>query len=186
MHRYTPYAKTSCASAFVLNYATYLCTQVNDALTTSVVGRTKSVVQGVGGLFAFRVKTARTSTLTLSPHTVKSRLLLDFFFIRASLTTKRLIDRIHDDRVLTATCIPQVSRLLRRANERTPRGTWTTLRDGGGERQRIGAQLSGDMLVRVGALRRRAQEKQREAHRGHRNLERILHDAKRVAAHVVS
>jgi solute carrier family 35 protein len=48
---------TSCASAFILNYATYLCTQVNDALTTSVVGRTKSVVQGVGGLFAFQVKT---------------------------------------------------------------------------------------------------------------------------------
>lgn len=48
----------SCASAFVLNYATYFCTQVNDALTTSVVGRTKSVVQGVGGLFAFQVKTS--------------------------------------------------------------------------------------------------------------------------------
>ena len=30
---------------------------MNDALTTSVVGRTKSVVQGVGGLFAFSVKT---------------------------------------------------------------------------------------------------------------------------------
>ena len=30
---------------------------MNDALTTSVVGRTKSVVQGVGGLFAFRVRT---------------------------------------------------------------------------------------------------------------------------------
>ena len=47
---------TSCASAFVLNYATYLCTRVNDALTTSVVGRTKSVVQGIGGLFAFSVE----------------------------------------------------------------------------------------------------------------------------------
>ena len=47
---------TSCASAFVLNYATYLCTRLNDALTTSVVGRTKSVVQGVGGLFAFSVE----------------------------------------------------------------------------------------------------------------------------------
>lgn len=47
---------TSCASAFVLNYATYVCTRVNDALTTSVVGRTKSVVQGVGGLFAFSVE----------------------------------------------------------------------------------------------------------------------------------
>jgi|TARA_B100001142_G_scaffold308431_1_gene339962 solute carrier family 35 protein len=48
---------TSCGSAFILNYATYVCTQINDALTTSVVGRTKSVVQGVGGLFAFKVKT---------------------------------------------------------------------------------------------------------------------------------
>ena len=33
-----------------MNYATYVCTQINDALTTSVVGRTKSVVQGVGGV----------------------------------------------------------------------------------------------------------------------------------------
>eukprot|EP00271_Cylindrocystis_brebissonii_P000833 TRINITY_DN11017_c0_g1_i1.p2 TRINITY_DN11017_c0_g1~~TRINITY_DN11017_c0_g1_i1.p2 ORF type:complete len:393 (+),score=90.09 TRINITY_DN11017_c0_g1_i1:295-1473(+) len=44
---------TSCASAFVLNLATYLCTLVNDSLTTSIVGRTKSILQGVGGLFAF-------------------------------------------------------------------------------------------------------------------------------------
>eukprot|EP00244_Chara_vulgaris_P014448 TRINITY_DN9047_c0_g1_i1.p1 TRINITY_DN9047_c0_g1~~TRINITY_DN9047_c0_g1_i1.p1 ORF type:complete len:197 (-),score=24.59 TRINITY_DN9047_c0_g1_i1:326-892(-) len=43
----------SCASAFVLNLATYLCTLVNDSLTTSIVGRTKSIIQGVGGLFAF-------------------------------------------------------------------------------------------------------------------------------------
>jgi len=44
---------SSCASAFVLNWATYLCTLENDSLTTSVVGRTKSIVQTVGGLFAF-------------------------------------------------------------------------------------------------------------------------------------
>ncbi|CAI5976037.1 unnamed protein product [Closterium sp. NIES-64] len=43
----------SCASAFVLNLATYLCTLVNDSLTTSIVGRTKSILQGLGGLFAF-------------------------------------------------------------------------------------------------------------------------------------
>eukprot|EP00270_Netrium_digitus_P010221 TRINITY_DN3157_c0_g1_i1.p1 TRINITY_DN3157_c0_g1~~TRINITY_DN3157_c0_g1_i1.p1 ORF type:complete len:356 (+),score=84.11 TRINITY_DN3157_c0_g1_i1:360-1427(+) len=43
----------SCASAFILNLATYLCTLVNDSLTTSIVGRTKSILQGVGGLFAF-------------------------------------------------------------------------------------------------------------------------------------
>ncbi|CAI7792532.1 unnamed protein product [Closterium sp. NIES-53] len=43
----------SCASAFVLNLATYLCTLVNDTLTTSIVGRTKSILQGLGGLFAF-------------------------------------------------------------------------------------------------------------------------------------
>lgn len=47
----------SCSSAFVLNYATYLCTQLNEALTTSVVGRTKSIVQGIAGLFAFHVQT---------------------------------------------------------------------------------------------------------------------------------
>jgi hypothetical protein len=35
----------SCASAFVLNWATYLCTLENDSLTTSVVGRTKSILQ---------------------------------------------------------------------------------------------------------------------------------------------
>lgn len=28
----------SCASAFILNLATYLCTLVNDSLTTSIVG----------------------------------------------------------------------------------------------------------------------------------------------------
>lgn len=32
------YFLTSCASAFVLNLATYLCTLVNDSLTTSIVG----------------------------------------------------------------------------------------------------------------------------------------------------
>lgn len=47
------YFITSCASAFVLNLATYLCTLVNDSLTTSIVGRTKSILQGFGGLFAF-------------------------------------------------------------------------------------------------------------------------------------
>lgn len=47
------YFLASCASAFILNLATYLCTLVNDSLTTSVVGRTKSILQGVGGLFAF-------------------------------------------------------------------------------------------------------------------------------------
>jgi solute carrier family 35 protein len=57
---------TSCASAFVLNYATYLCTRVNDALTTSVVGRTKSVVQGVGGLFAFAVEIGFVNVAGLS------------------------------------------------------------------------------------------------------------------------
>lgn len=57
---------TSCASAFVLNYATYLCTRVNDALTTSVVGRTKSVVQGVGGLFAFAVEIGVVNVAGLS------------------------------------------------------------------------------------------------------------------------
>ena len=57
---------TSCASAFVLNYATYLCTSVNDALTTSVVGRTKSVVQGVGGLFAFAVEIGFVNVAGLS------------------------------------------------------------------------------------------------------------------------
>lgn len=57
---------TSCASAFVLNYATYLCTRVNDALTTSVVGRTKSVVQGVGGLFAFAVEVGAVNVAGLS------------------------------------------------------------------------------------------------------------------------
>lgn len=43
----------SCLSALLLNYATYLCTLVNDSLTTSVVGRLKSIVQGAFGLFAF-------------------------------------------------------------------------------------------------------------------------------------
>ncbi|GJP42000.1 hypothetical protein CLOM_g1598 [Closterium sp. NIES-68] len=43
----------SCASAFILNLATYLCTLINDSLTTSIVGRTKSILQGFGGLFAF-------------------------------------------------------------------------------------------------------------------------------------
>eukprot|EP00898_Chlorokybus_atmophyticus_P004674 jgi/Chlat1/5207/Chrsp33S05046 len=43
----------ACASAFVLNLATYLCTLVNDSLTTSIVGRTKSILQGLAGLFAF-------------------------------------------------------------------------------------------------------------------------------------
>lgn len=33
------YFLTSCASAFVLNLATYLCTLVNDSLTTSIVGK---------------------------------------------------------------------------------------------------------------------------------------------------
>jgi solute carrier family 35 protein len=61
---------TSCASAFVLNYATYLCTQLNDALTTSVVGRTKSVVQGVAGLFAFSVSWGLTNVLGLSLNSV--------------------------------------------------------------------------------------------------------------------
>jgi solute carrier family 35 protein len=51
----------SCSSAFVLNYATYLCTQLNEALTTSVVGRTKSIVQGIAGLFAFKVHTSATN-----------------------------------------------------------------------------------------------------------------------------
>jgi solute carrier family 35 protein len=51
----------SCSSAFVLNYATYLCTQLNEALTTSVVGRTKSIVQGIFGLFAFHVHTSATN-----------------------------------------------------------------------------------------------------------------------------
>mgnify|MGYP001802006778 CR=1 FL=1 len=44
---------TACASAFLLNWSTYWCTLVNDSLTTSVVGRTKSIFQGIGGLFAF-------------------------------------------------------------------------------------------------------------------------------------
>jgi len=43
----------SCASALLLNWATYMCTLANDSLTTSVVGRTKSIVQTLGGLFAF-------------------------------------------------------------------------------------------------------------------------------------
>eukprot|EP00897_Mesotaenium_endlicherianum_P000076 jgi/Mesen1/10069/ME000730S09341 len=47
------YFLISCASAFILNLATYLCTLVNDSLTTSIVGRTKSILQGIGGLFAF-------------------------------------------------------------------------------------------------------------------------------------
>ncbi|CAI7730124.1 unnamed protein product [Closterium sp. NIES-53] len=47
------YFVLSCASAFILNLATYLCTLVNDSLTTSIVGRTKSILQGLGGLFAF-------------------------------------------------------------------------------------------------------------------------------------
>lgn len=37
----------------MLNWATYMCTLENDSLTTSVVGRTKSIVQTLGGLFAF-------------------------------------------------------------------------------------------------------------------------------------
>jgi len=53
----------SCSSAFVLNYATYLCTQLNEALTTSVVGRTKSIVQGLFGLFAFHVHTSLTNVV---------------------------------------------------------------------------------------------------------------------------
>ena len=60
----------SCASAFVLNYATYLCTQLNDALTTSVVGRTKSVVQGVAGLFAFSVSWGVTNVCGLTLNSV--------------------------------------------------------------------------------------------------------------------
>ena len=51
----------SCSSAFILNYATYLCTQLNEALTTSVVGRTKGIVQGVFGLFAFHVRASATN-----------------------------------------------------------------------------------------------------------------------------
>ena len=43
----------ACASAFALNWATYLCTLVNDSLTTSIVGRTKSIFQGIAGLFTF-------------------------------------------------------------------------------------------------------------------------------------
>jgi len=43
----------SCLSALLLNYATYLCTLENDSLTTSVVGRLKSILQGAFGLFAF-------------------------------------------------------------------------------------------------------------------------------------
>lgn len=35
---FTFYFLSSCASAFVLNLATYLCTLVNDSLTTSIVG----------------------------------------------------------------------------------------------------------------------------------------------------
>lgn len=52
-HVFALYFLTSCASAFILNLATYLCTLVNDSLTTSIVGRTKSILQGLGGLFAF-------------------------------------------------------------------------------------------------------------------------------------
>eukprot|EP00850_Spirogloea_muscicola_P009380 SM000052S17772 [mRNA] locus=s52:600604:602854:+ [translate_table: standard] len=47
------YFALSCTSAFILNLATYLCTMVNDSLTTSIVGRTKSILQGFAGLFAF-------------------------------------------------------------------------------------------------------------------------------------
>ena len=47
---------TSCASAFVLNYATIPVHARQHALTTSVVGRTKSVVQGVGGLSRSRLR----------------------------------------------------------------------------------------------------------------------------------
>jgi solute carrier family 35 protein len=54
----------------VLNYATYLCTQLNDALTTSVVGRTKSVVQGVAGLFAFSVSWGMTNVIGLTLNSV--------------------------------------------------------------------------------------------------------------------
>lgn len=43
----------ACASAFLLNLATYTCTMLNDSLTTSVVGRAKSILQGLAGLFAF-------------------------------------------------------------------------------------------------------------------------------------
>jgi len=60
----------SCSSAFVLNYATYLCTQMNDALTTSVVGRTKSIVQGVVGLFAFHVHAGLLNILGISLNSV--------------------------------------------------------------------------------------------------------------------
>jgi solute carrier family 35 protein len=44
----------SCASAFVLNWATYLCTLVNDSLTTSIVGELPTLFCWVDrGLFLF-------------------------------------------------------------------------------------------------------------------------------------
>eukprot|EP00742_Colponemidia_sp_Colp-10_P015454 GILJ01017639.1.p1 GENE.GILJ01017639.1~~GILJ01017639.1.p1 ORF type:complete len:318 (-),score=28.31 GILJ01017639.1:154-1050(-) len=43
----------SCSQAFVLNYAIFLCTQVNSALTTSVVGQLKNILTTLLGLFAF-------------------------------------------------------------------------------------------------------------------------------------
>mmetsp|Transcript_38555 Transcript_38555/g.53538 ORF Transcript_38555/g.53538 Transcript_38555/m.53538 type:complete len:376 (+) Transcript_38555:332-1459(+) len=61
---------SSCASACVLNWATYMCTLENDSLTTSVVGRTKSIVQSLGGLFAFG--DVKISALNLSGLAVNS------------------------------------------------------------------------------------------------------------------
>ena len=42
-------------SSFLLNWSMYMCTLVNDALTTSVVGRCKTILQGYAGLFLFHV-----------------------------------------------------------------------------------------------------------------------------------
>ena len=60
----------SCSSAFVLNYATYVCTQLNDALTTSVVGRTKSIFQGLVGLVVFHVHTGLLNILGIGLNSV--------------------------------------------------------------------------------------------------------------------
>eukprot|EP00743_Colponemidia_sp_Colp-15_P006395 GILK01006884.1.p1 GENE.GILK01006884.1~~GILK01006884.1.p1 ORF type:complete len:327 (+),score=37.19 GILK01006884.1:52-1032(+) len=43
----------SCSQAFLLNYAIFLCTNVNSALTTSVVGQLKNILTTVVGLFLF-------------------------------------------------------------------------------------------------------------------------------------
>jgi solute carrier family 35 protein len=74
--------------AFGINVSIFRCTQVNDALTTSVTGQLKNLVTTVIGIFAFNVTATAPLTLGIAIGLVGSLVYSWYMYTQAQLKSK--------------------------------------------------------------------------------------------------